>query len=114
MKDDYGFESFIPDEKDYGEDPTVEVLFFDLTRDPLDPGNITDTGRQTNQRILAEGVVGLKCTEARVATEEEWAQIKSLVPAAFAPGTVEVYANGAKNMFFRDKYSVGYGIVRVR
>lgn len=83
----------------------TEVVWFKKTTAVDEDGKkYLENNLQYNREMLRDGVVGVHCVntdmDSFLATEE-WALIQQLVPKAGAPGTVERYENGAKNMFFR-------------
>jgi hypothetical protein len=66
-----------------------------------------------NCSILAEGVKGIECTEARLATKGETIDYSIYAPLNCYLSYAEIYANGAKNFFVRRGTKVvGYIIIR--
>ena len=61
-----------------------------------------------NKEHLRDNVVGVECLELRGPTEEEKSFCCQLLPAGVELSTVEVYANGRKNIFFRNSSGIRF------
>ena len=67
-----------------------------------------------NRQLLRTGVVGLTCTEVRIANEDEIKEYGNLIPEDCYLSTTDVYKNGAKNIFVRDATRDAVGVILVR
>lgn len=62
------------------------------------------TDLESNRQILAQEVVGIECTAVRTPTRTDNDYV-SYIPYDHWFSSVEVYANGAKNLFVRSNLS---------
>ena len=67
-----------------------------------------------NRALLADGVKGVECTDVRSATSGETMDYMQFCPWGTHFGTVEVYENGARNMFVRNDEEKVIGVFRTR
>jgi hypothetical protein len=74
----------------------------------------TDGDFAGNGAFLRDGVVGVECTEVRGATAGEVRDYLQFCPWGTHFGGVEVYANGARNMFVRNDAEKVIGVFRTR
>ena len=68
-----------------------------------------------NRSILADGVIGVTCLEARPVTRGERLDYEQFAPAGSMLSFAEIYANGAKNFYVRTKLEYKQiGVITVR
>ena len=67
-----------------------------------------------NGAFLRDGVVAIECTDVRPATNGEVIDYLQFCPWGTHFGSVEVYSNGARNMFVRNDAEKVIGVFRTR
>lgn len=87
-----------------------EVINFEKT---ITPGGTQDTeAMKRNRHELAEGVRDVRCLEYRTPNADETALVRLLVDPKAEARSVEVYENGAKNLYFEHRKQKGF--IRIR
>ena len=91
-----------------------EVAQSEVFRIVLHNGNISQEQRDANLSAMAYGVKGIDCVlVGKFQSVDSDLARPLLLPGEFI-NTAEVYANGAVNMFVRDRYGRLRALIRVR